>query len=176
MGAFGPRRCARFANAVASLGVAPRQLTWQAGVDVLCFGGTKNGLAAGDAIVFFNPTLAEDFAYRRKQAGHLLAKMRYIAAPWAALLESGAWLRNARQANAQARLLEAELRKLPDVKILYPVQANAVFLSMPQPWIKALHARGWHFYTIADGERLMCSWDTTEADVAAFVDDVRRLI
>lgn len=166
---------ARFANAVATLDLPPRQLSWQAGVDVLCFGGTKNGLAAGDAIIFFNRNLAEDFAYRRKQAGHLLAKMRYVAAPWAALLESGAWLRNARQANAQSRLLEAELRKIPGVRILYPVQANAVFLSMPSPWIDQLHLRGWHFYTIADGERLMCSWDTTEDDIAAFVRDLRQI-
>ncbi|HZY90159.1 MAG TPA: beta-eliminating lyase-related protein, partial [Gemmataceae bacterium] len=86
---------ARFANALATLRVSPKAVTWQAGVDVLSFGGTKNGLAAGDAIVFFNRELAREFEYRRKQAGHLFAKMRYVAAPWVALLESGAWLRNA---------------------------------------------------------------------------------
>ena len=166
---------ARFANAVATLDVPPKAVTWQAGVDVLCFGGTKNGLAAGDALVFFNRALAEDFAYRRKQAGHLMAKMRFLAAPWAALVESGAWLRNARHANTRARLLERELRAVDGLTILYPVQANAVFVRMPPSWAEALHRRGWHFYTIADGERLMCSWDTTEEDVAAFVRDLRAV-
>src|SRR5205823_1151762 len=100
---------ARFANAVASLGLPPRRLSWEAGVDVLSFGGTKNGLAAGDLIVFFNRDAAREFEYRRKQTGHLMAKMRFVAAPWVALLESGAWLRNAAHANAMVRLLETEL-------------------------------------------------------------------
>jgi threonine aldolase len=167
---------ARFANAVASLSAAPRWLTWEAGVDVLSFGGTKNGLAVGDVVVFFDRELARDFDYRRKQAGHLLAKMRYVAAPWAALLESGAWQRNAGHANAMARRLEAGLRAIPGVTILYPVQANAVFLRLPQVWTDELHRRGWHFYTIADGERLMCSWDTAEDDVEALLKDVRAVV
>ena len=166
---------ARFANAVAALGVPPRALTWQAGVDVLCFGGTKNGLAAGDALVFFNRELAEGFEYRRKQAGHLLAKMRYIAAPWAAVLESGVWLRNAQHANAMARLLASELQGIAGLSPVYLVQANAVFVKMPPSWIEGLHRRGWHFYTIAGAERLMCSWDTEPADIAAFVADVRAV-
>jgi threonine aldolase len=166
---------ARFANAVAALDVSPAALTWQAGVAVLCFGGTKNGLAAGDAIVFFDRGLAAEFEYRRKQAGHLLAKMRYLAAPWAAVLESGAWRRNASRANAMARLLEKELRGLPGIEVLYPVQANAVFVRMPPRCVEGLHHRGWHFYTIAGGERLMCSWDTEESDVAALVSDLRGL-
>ncbi len=167
---------ARFANAVATLRVPPKALTWQAGVDVLCFGGTKNGLAAGDAIVFFDRSLASEFAYRRKQAGCLLAKMRFVSAPWAALLESGAWLRNAERANQLARRLETELRNLDGVSILYPVQANAVFVLMPHSWAAGLHQRGWHFYTIAGGERLMCSWDTEETDVDAFFSDLREVI
>jgi threonine aldolase len=166
---------ARFANALAALGVHPRSLTWQAGIDVLCFGGTKNGLAAGDAIVFFDRALAEDFEYRRKQAGHLLAKMRYLAAPWVGLLESGAYLRNAAHANAMARRLETELRSVPGVRLLYPVQANAVFVQMPPGWAEALHGRGWHFYSIAGGERLMCSWDTEADDIAAFMRDLRAV-
>lgn len=166
---------ARFANALATLRVPPKRLTWQAGIDVLCFGGTKNGLAAGDAIVFFNRVLAREFEYRRKQAGHLLAKMRYLAAPWVVLLESGAWLRNAHHANAMARLLASELSAFSELRILYPVQANAVFVQMPQPWREQLHQRGWHFYTIAGGERLMCSWDTQPSDIAAFVHDLRTL-
>jgi threonine aldolase len=166
---------ARFANAAASLGVRPRQLTWEAGVDVLSFGGTKNGMAYGDAIVFFNRELAREFEYRRKQAGHLLAKMRFIAAPWVAMLESGAWLRNAERANAMARLLEQELRKFTELQVLYPVQANAVFVRMPPRLVEGLHNRGWHFYTIAGGERLMCSWDTEPGDVAAFAQDLRAV-
>jgi threonine aldolase len=166
---------ARFANAVAQLNVPPKALTWQAGVDVLCLGGAKNGLAAGDAILFFDHALAEEFAYRQKQAGHLLAKTRYVAAAWAALLQSGAWLRNAQHANAMARRLEAEMRAFAQVRILYPVEANAVFVQLPPGWAVELHRRGWHFYTIAEGERLMCSWDTEAADLAAFVNDLRAV-
>ena len=163
---------ARFANALASLRVSPGTITWQAGIDVLCFGGTKNGLAFGDAVVFFNRELAKGFAYRRKQAGCLMAKMRYVAAPWVALLESGAWMRNAEHANAMARLLEQELRQVPGVTIVHPVQANAVFVRMPTGMAERLQQRGWHFYTIAGGERLMCSWDTQPEDIAAFLGDL----
>jgi threonine aldolase len=164
---------ARFANALATLDVAPKALTWQAGVDVMSLGGTKNGLAAGDAVVFFDREAAEGFDYRRKQAGHLMAKSRFVAAPWVALLESGAWLRNARHANGMARLLEAELRRVPGLRILYPVQANAVFVEMPPRWAEGLRRRGWHFYDIAGGARLMCSWDTQAADLGHFVNDLR---
>jgi threonine aldolase len=163
---------ARFANAVASLGVAPKALSWQAGVEVLSFGGTKNGMACGDAVVFFDRALAEGFEYVRKQAGHLLAKMRFVAAPWVAMLESGAWLRNAEHANVRARELEAGLRDIEGVRILYPVQANAVFVQLPPPWVEGLHRRGWHFYTIAGGERLMASWDTESQDIEAFLKDL----
>jgi threonine aldolase len=166
---------ARFANALAELRVPPRGLTWEAGVDVLSLGGTKNGLAAGDAVVFFDRELARDFDYRRKQAGHLLAKMRLVAAPWVAVLESGAWLRNARHANALARLLEEGLRGLPGVRIVYPVQANSVFVQMPPGWAEELHRRGWHFYTIAGAERLVCSWDTQPGDVTAFLQELRAV-
>ncbi len=166
---------ARLANALAELGVPARALTWEAGVDVLSLGGTKNGLAAGDAVVFFDRDLARDFDYHRKQAGHLLAKMRFISAPWVGVLESGAWLRNARHANAMARLLEEGLRSLPGVRVVYPVQANGVFVKLPPGWADALHRRGWHFYTIAGAERLVCSWDTQPGDIAAFLKDVRAL-
>ncbi len=167
---------ARFANAMAALGTAPKTVTWQAGVDVLCFGGTKNGLGLGDAIIFFDADAARDFEYRRKQAGHLLAKMRYVAAPWVALLETGAWRRNAERANGLAQQLERDLRAISALEVLYPVQANAVFVRMPPSIASALHSRGWHFYAIAGGHRLMCSWDTTESDVAAFVRDLRTMV
>jgi threonine aldolase len=166
---------ARFANALATLNVAPKEISWQAGVDVLCFGGTKNGMPASDAILFFDQALAEDFNYRRKQAGHLLAKLRFVAAPWMAMLESGAWLRNAQHANAMAKRLEVELRRFPDMRILYPVEANAVFVRLPPGWSDALHQRGWHYYSIADGDRLMCSWDTEEEDITALVEDLRAI-
>src|SRR5262249_54169291 len=149
-------------NALATVNVPPRAITWQAGVDVLCFGGTKNGMAAGDAIIFFDRSLAEYFDYRRKQAGHLLAKMRFIAAAWVAMLEWGAWLRNARHANGMAQRLQRNLYSFPGVRLLHSVEANAVFLQFPPGWSDALHQRGWHFYSIADGDRLMCSWDTQE--------------
>src|SRR6266481_3105339 len=94
---------ARFANAVVSLGVTPKELTWESGVDVLCFGGTKNGLAVGEAVVFFNPELAREFDYRCKQGGQLASKMRFLSAPWVGLLQEGAWLRHARHANTMAK-------------------------------------------------------------------------
>ena len=166
---------ARFANAVASLGVKPKEITWQAGVDVLCFGGTKNGVGIGEAVVFFDAKLAEEFDYRCKQAGQLASKMRYLSAPWVGVLKDGAWLRHASQANAMADRLETQLRALPAIKILFPRQANAVFAEMPQAVVDALWKRGWLFYTFIGqgGCRLMCAWDTTETDVDAFVADLK---
>ena len=169
---------ARFANAVASLGVAPKEITWQAGVDVLCFGGTKNGTAVGDAVIFFNPDLAHEFEYRCKQAGQLASKMRFLSAPWVGMLQDGAWLRHARHANAMAACLEQALQPLPRVKLIFPRQANAVFAELPRPVIEGLWARGWMFYTFIGqgGCRLMCAWDTVAADVEAFVADLKELL
>ncbi len=169
---------ARFANAVAALGVAPKELTWKVGVDVLCFGGTKNGMAVGEAIVFFDRELAREFAFRCKQAGQLASKMRFLAAPWVGMLESGAWLRNAEQANRSAALLEQRLQQIAGVEILWKSQANAVFVRFPEPVADRLRALGWRFYTFigAGGARLMCAWDTTEADVEALVSDVRAIM
>ena len=168
---------ARFANAVASLGAAPKDVTWRAGVDVLSFGASKNGSHAGDAVVFFDHVLAREFDYRCKQAGQLGSKMRFLAAPWVGLLENGVWLKNATHANTMAKRLEAGL-KAADVPILFPVQANAVFAELPPPVIDALHAEGFKFYTFIGegGCRLMCAWDTREEDVDAFVGAVARLI
>lgn len=168
---------ARFANAVASLGVTPKEITWQSGVDVLCFGGTKNGIAVGDAVVFFNRELAQEFDYRCKQAGQLASKMRYLSAPWIGLLEDGAWLRHASHANAMAALLEQSLRPIEGVNILSPRQANSVFVQLPTSVVEGLHERGWWFYTFigAGGCRLMCSWDTDPKDVRCFISDVNEL-
>src|SRR5207245_11121324 len=102
-------------------------------------------------------------------------KVRFIAAPWAAMLGSGAWLRNARHANEMAKRLERELGNLAGVRVLHPVEANAVFVQLPPGWSEALHQRGWHYYSIADGDRLMCAWDTTEEDIEAYVADVRGI-
>jgi len=169
---------ARFANAVVSLGVTPKELTWQAGVDVLSFGGTKNGTHAGDAVVFFDRALAREFAYRRKQGGQLASKMRFLAAPWIGLLQDGAWLRNAAHANSMAARLHQALVGTRGATILHPRQANAVFVDLPASAISGLHARGWRFYVfIGDtGCRLMCAWDTTAEDVDAFMTDVRALV
>ena len=169
---------ARFANAVASLGVEPKEITWQAGVDVLTFGGTKNGFAVGEAVVFFNRELAYEFDYRCKQAGQLASKMRFLTAPWTKMLESGAWLRNAGHANNCARLLESEVRKIPGVRVMFASQANSVFLEMAPAALEALRARGWHFYTFigSGGARFMCSWETRTEDVAALVQDIRSAV
>ena len=169
---------ARFANAVAALGVAPRAITWEAGVDILSLGGAKNGMAFGEALVFFDRHLARDFAFRRKQSGQLASKMRFLAAPWIGLLRDGAWLRHAGHANVMAAELEHGLRSLPGVKIAFPREANAVFALLPPMLVEGLRARGWQFYTdVGPGgaARLMCSWDTAPEDVAAFVADATAL-
>ncbi len=166
---------ARLANALATLKAAPKDLTWKAGVDVLCFGGVKNGIAAGEAVIFFNRPLAAEFDYRCKQAGQLASKMRFLSAPWIGLLSDGVWLRNAEHANRCARLLHDELKKIKRVNIMFPVEANSVFVEMPLTMISRLHDMGWRFYTFIGegGVRLMCSWDTTDEDIQGFVDDVR---
>jgi threonine aldolase len=168
---------ARFANAVASLRVAPKEITWQAGVDVLSFGGTKNGIGVGEAVVFFNVELAREFDYRCKQGGQLASKMRFPSAPWVGLLQDGAWLRHAKHANAMAQRLDAAIRGLPRVRVAFPVETNAVFAAIPDDVVQALHQRGWKFYTnVGVGyARLMCSWDTTKEDVDSFAADLKEL-
>ena len=164
---------ARFANAVASLGCTPAELTWRAGVDVLCFGGSKNGMAVGEAVIYFDHKLSEEFAARCKQAGQLASKMRFLAAPWAGMLRDGAWLRHARHANAMAQRIAAGIAHIPGVSALYPPQANSVFVDMPPHAAERLRAKGWLFYSfIGGGGRLMCSWDTQPADVDALLADM----
>jgi len=165
---------ARFANAVAALGCAPADLTWKVGVDVLCFGGTKNGMAVGEAVVFFDRALSEEFDFRCKQAGQLASKMRFLAAPWVGMLRDGAWLRHAAHANAMAVALHRALSGLPGVDLRRAPQANSVFADFPPGVADALRARGWRFYDFiaGAGSRLMTAWDTTPEDLAAFVADV----
>jgi threonine aldolase len=169
---------ARFANAVAASDCTPAELTWKSGVDVLCFCGTKNGMALGEAILFFDKTLAEDFAYRCKQAGQLASKMRFISAPWLGLLETGAWLHNAQHANRCAAYLEERLLTLPNIELMFPRQANAVFVKMPEAVIQHLRDRNWQFYTFigVGGARFMCSWNTTLERIDELVEDVKGAI
>jgi threonine aldolase len=162
---------ARLANAVAALGCAPADITWRAGVDVLCLGGVKNGLAAGEAVLFFDKALAAEFEWRVKQAGHLNSKMRLVAAPWAGLLESGAWLRNAQHANRMARRVWEGISRVPGIQAMAPVESNAVFVRIPAALAERLQHNGWRFYPWGDGFRLMCAWDTEAETVDRFVAD-----
>ncbi|HET6176488.1 MAG TPA: low specificity L-threonine aldolase [Candidatus Sulfotelmatobacter sp.] len=162
---------ARIANAAVSLGQSLRAATRDLGVDVLSFGGTKNGIMGGEAVVFFNRPLSADFLYLRKQGMQLASKMRFIAAQFEALLTDDLWRRSAERANGMARVLEAEVRKIPQVRIAWKVEANGVFAQIPQPAIERIKER-YFFYPWIEEEsivRWMCSFDTTEEDVKEFV-------
>lgn len=168
---------ARFANACAALGRSPAEISWRAGVDVLCFGGTKNGMGAGEAILFFDRKLAEDFDYRCKQAGQLASKMRFLTAPWLGMLESGAWLANGRHGNACAARLKDRIAELPGVDLMFPVEANAVFLRMRQAALERLRGLGWSFYTfIGGGARFMFAWDADPSRVDELAEDIRAAV
>lgn len=169
---------ARFSNALAALGCSAKDITWKAGVDVLCLGGTKNGMLASEAVVIFNKEIAAEFDYRCKQAGQLASKMRFLAAPWSAMLRDGAWLRYAGNANRMAALLASHLRTIPGVTFLSEPQVNSVFVTLPSAAIKKMRALGWSFYQFigSGGVRLMCSWDTSEADVLSFVNDLKEIL
>lgn len=168
---------ARFANAVAAIGLPPRAITWEAGVDVLCLGGTKNGTGVGEAVVFFRRALAHEFAWRCKQAGQLASKMRFLTAPWVGVLEGDAWLAHARHANAAAARLERGLAALRGVEILGRREANAVFARVAPGLAAGLRDLGWRFYDFigSGGCRFMCSWATSDADVEALLTDARAL-
>lgn len=170
---------ARFANAMIALGdgVCPKDITWKAGIDVLTFGGAKNGLPATEAIVFFDKTLANEFEWRRKQGGQLASKMRYLAAPWIGVLKDGAWLRNAAHANAAARRLGDGLASIRGVKLRFPVEANGVFAELPEGLAEGLHERGWHFYAFTDVDawRFMCSWNADDFAIDALLADAREI-
>lgn len=175
---------ARFANALATLGCTPAEASWKAGVDVLCFGGTKNGCMAAEAVVFFNPTQADDFVFRRKRAGHLWSKMRFIAAQFDAYLADGLWLQLAARANAAARRLGEGLERMEGVRVWYPVEANEVFASFPPEVADALIAEGAAFYPwVTPGDpaggqmrRLICSYQTTDESIDAFLSALARQV
>jgi threonine aldolase len=154
---------ARFANALATTGQSPADVTWRAGVDALSFGFVKNGGLNAEALILFRTDLADEVAVRRKRAGHLLSKGRALAAQILALLENGLWLENARAANAAAQTL---VRAAPD-RLVYPAEANELFLNVTAEEAAKLRAQGFDFYNWGPGEiRLVTSWDSDPQAVA----------
>src|ERR1700689_4323296 len=174
---------ARIANAAVSLGQTLRQATRDLGVDVLSFGGTKNGIMGGEAVIFFNrasgnPKPSADFLYLRKQGMQLASKMRFIAAQFEALLTNGLWQRSAEHANRMARVLQGEVRKIPQVRVVWKVEANGVFVQIPRPAIQKIKEH-YFFYPWIEEEcivRWMCSFDTTEEDVMEFAKVVAEAV
>ena len=169
---------ARIANAAVSLGQTLRQATRDLGVDVLSFGGTKNGIMGGEAVVFFDRQLSTDFLYLRKQGMQLASKMRFIAVQFEALLTNELWRRSAEQANRMARLLEREISRIPGVKIVWKVEANGVFAKIPSHAIEKIKERYFFYMWIAEENivRWMCSFDTTEEDVKEFAKFVTEAV
>ena len=169
---------ARFANALVALGCSPAEATWKAGVDALALGATKNGVLAGELVVLFDPGKAEELGYRRKRGGHLLSKMRFLSAQLEAYLADDLWLRNARHANAMAAALAEGLAELPGVELSHPVEANEIFVILPEPMIEGLFARGFQFYRWGpetDREvRLVTAFNTDPAHVDAFMSAARE--
>jgi threonine aldolase len=169
---------ARLSNAAAALGMSFVEITTGAGVDVLSFGGTKNGLLGAEAVVLLNPRLAQGFEYLRKQTLQLASKMRFLAAQFDALLTDDLWLRCATQANSMAAQLAKAIGDLPNLTVTRPVQTNAVFATLPTRVTEELQAE-FPFYVWDEsiGEvRWMCSWDTTEDDVDDFSSAIRALL
>lgn len=169
---------ARLSNAAVSLDASLKEITADVGLDVLSFGGTKNGMMYGEAVVFFNPKLAADFKYIRKQGMQLSSKMRFIAAQFEAMLSGDLWRRGPERANRMARWLADELTKLPQIKITQPVESNGVFAVIPSKYIPALQKR--YFFYVWNEEisevRLMASFDTTDEDIRDFVAFVRKTV
>lgn len=168
---------ARISNAAVSLGQDFRNFTKDAGVDVLSFGGTKNGMMFGEAVVFFNPAVAKQFAYIRKQGMQLHSKMRFITAQFDALLSNDLWKRSASHANSMAKRLEHALRQIPQIKVTQAVDGNGVFAIIPKEITEALQQE-FFFYVWNDRTnecRLMCSFDTTEKEVDQFAEKAKAL-
>jgi threonine aldolase len=169
---------ARIANAAVSLGLNFKEFTIDLGVDILSFGGTKNGMMYGEAVVFFRPELAEEFMYTRKQGLQLASKMRYISAQFTAYLSNNQWQATAEHANRMAKLLAKELSSIPQVQITQSVDINGVFAIIPKEIIPKLQNE--YFFYEWDEERSevrwMTSWDTTEEDIAGFVKCLKALL
>ncbi len=167
---------ARLANAAVALGCTFRQMTTDCGVDCLSFGGTKNGMMIGESAVILNPVLDADLKYRRKQMGQLSSKMRFMAAQFEAYLSTGVWRRNAEHSNRMAQLLCQSLREVPEAKVVYPVQANSVFVQLPNKvWNALLDDYFFYLWDEAiDVVRWMCSFDTTEEDIHNLVQALKK--
>jgi len=169
---------ARISNAAVSLNANFKEITRDVGVDVMSFGGEKNGMMYGEAVLFFDKKMAADFKYIRKQGMHLPSKMRFISAQFKALLSEDLWKRSATHANRMARLLAAELEKVPRITLTQPIEANGVFAIVPRKFIPALQKK--YFFYVWNEEideiRLMTSFDTTEDDIATFVELVKRIV
>ncbi len=169
---------ARFANAILTLGCSPAEASWRVGVDALSFGATKNGALAAEAVIFFRPELTDGFRFRRKRAGHLFSKMRFLSAQFDAYLRDDLWLANARHANEMAARLAAGLAEIKGVTFLYPVEANELFVTLPEAVRDGLEADGFMFYPWAAGGpqcvRLVTAFDTPLEAVTSFVDSARR--
>ncbi|MGK7922043.1 MAG: low specificity L-threonine aldolase [Trichodesmium sp.] len=169
---------ARFANAVVSLGCAPADISWRAGVDILCLGATKNGAMAAEAVIFFNQNLAKEFGYRRKRAGHLFSKMRYLSAQLDAYISDNLWLKNASHANEMATKLVRGLLELPSVRLCHPVEANEIFVEVPESVVNGLRDDGFQFYVwqqkVLPIVRLVTTFNTRSEDVDAFLNSCRR--
>ncbi len=169
---------ARFANALVATGATAAGMTWRAGVDVLSFGGTKNGCMGVEAVVIFDPAKAWEFELRRKRAGHLLSKHRFLSAQMVAYLEDGLWLRLAAHANAMAARLARGLAQMPDVALMHPAEANILFPEWPAGTHARLEAAGAAYYPFPapmgrERARLVASWSTGEADVDGFLSALR---
>lgn len=167
---------ARFTNALVSLGVTPAELSWKSGIDVLSFGGTKNGMAFGEAVIFFNKDLAEDFEYRCKQAGQLASKMRYISSQWFGLLNDNVWIRNATHANKMANYFSSKVSDLNGVSLLFPTESNEVFLRLRPEVEVGLKNKGWIFYSfIGQSNRFVFSWNSTKKRINELCKDIELL-
>ncbi|TAM91410.1 low specificity L-threonine aldolase [bacterium] len=169
----------RLANALVALGVSPSQATWRSGIDVLSFGATKNGALGAEAVIFFDPARASDLIYRRKRGGHLFSKQRFLSAQLEAYLHDDLWLRNARHANEQAARLAAGLQGIEGVTLRHTVDANILFVNMPEELIQRLTAAGASFHRIGGTDstlvRLVTAFTTNAGDVDRFVDVARTL-
>ena len=164
---------ARFSNALSTAGCNPADITWKAGIDVLSFGATKNGAMNAEAVIFFNRTLAKETPFMRKRAGHLFSKMRFLAAQWDAFLNNDLWLKNARHANDMAVRLKEGLETIPGSELYYTVEANEIFISLPEAILQKIEAAGYEFYRWQDPAspliRLVTSFDTSVADVDGLI-------
>jgi threonine aldolase len=167
---------ARFANALAHLNCTPAEATWKCGVEVLSLGATKNGALGADAVVFFEPAMARDFERRRKRAGHLMSKLRFVSAQLIAYLKNGLWLENARHANAMALRMAEGLKKVSGARLLHPVEANELFVLLPEETVRSLEMQGFDFYrwplhAAESGVtvRLVTCFATMSADVDEFI-------